>query len=362
MLWIIAGVACLTLILGVGFLLLAREERAPASAPSDAPAPDTTAPARAGAGGRRRASSGPLADEDPGGTTLGEIPPASGIPIARTASEELDVDMLSQEMWLEDDEPSGPVPRILVNAWGSTHTGRKREHNEDAYLILGGHEVYAIADGMGGYAAGEVAAAIAVETLREAFETGDVGELDPAAPRRGAELMAAIQRSNARIREEAATDPNKAGMGTTVVTARFSPGRKRVYVAHVGDSRCYRVRGDEMQQLTVDHTLGNLGITGKAAHKLSRAVGTFERVEVDLTIDEPQPGDHYLLCSDGLYKMVPEAMILEVVSRSRSTEETVAELVELANERGGRDNVTVVLVRIDEPDVEPDQSGEHRLG
>ena len=354
MLWIIAGIACVTLILGVGFLLLAREEAEPASAPplarASVPTPEV----------RRRASTGPI-NEDPDGTTLGEIPPASGIPIHPTASEEFDVEVMSQEMWLDDDEPSGPVPRIVVNAAGSSHTGRKREHNEDAYLILAGHEVYAIADGMGGYAAGEVAAAIAVETLREAFESGDMGELDPGAPRRGAELMAAIQRSNSRIREEAATDPNKAGMGTTVVTARFSPGRKRVYIAHVGDSRCYRVRGDEMQQLTIDHTLGNLGITGKAAHKLSRAVGTFERVEVDLTIDEPQPGDHYLLCSDGLYKMVPETMILDIVSRSESPAQTVAELVAIANERGGRDNVTVVLVRIDEPDVEPDQSGEHRL-
>lgn len=296
------------------------------------------------------------------GARLAPLPPPAGLPIA-TQSEELDraSALASTELWLEDDEETGPVPKIVVNAAAKSDPGKKRKHNEDAFLVWPEQEIYAIADGMGGYAAGEVAAQLAVTALREAFSSGDLGPLEEGLPKRGAELVAAVHIANERIRAEAKRDERKAGMGTTIVAARFSPGRRRVYIAHVGDSRCYRMRDGVLQQLTIDHTLAAMGIEGPTAGKLSRAVGVFDHVEVDLTVDEPRPGDRYLLCSDGLYKMLGDEVVREMLQDAESIEEAVEALVDAANERGGRDNVTVVLVRVDEPDVRPRESGEHRI-
>jgi len=343
MLWIIAAIAGAVMLAGIGFLALKGDE-------DEAPAGDGAASSEKSV--------------DPEGTTMASVPPPSGVPMHPSPSEELAAVLESQELWVEeDDEPTGPVPKILVRASGGTHPGQRREHNEDAFLVLAEHEVYAIADGMGGYAAGEVASAIAVDTVAEIFALGEFGDLEAGWPRRGAELASAIREANARVRKEASSDSAKTGMGTTFVSARFSPGRRRVYIAHVGDSRCYRVRDGEMKQLTTDHTLGAVGIKGPAASKLSRAVGVFDDIDVDLTIDEPSPGDFYLLCSDGLFKMIPEPEILEMIEKLKASE--LADLVEAlileANERGGRDNVSVVLVRIDEPDFDPGESGEHRL-
>ncbi len=342
MLWIIAAIAGAVMLAGIAFLALKGDD--------EPEAPTKKKDAR------------PLDDyEEPaGGTRLASDPPPSGI--AKTGpSEELGA-LESQELWLEEDEePTGPVPKIVVSASGGTHPGQRRDHNEDAFLVLAEHDVYAIADGMGGYAAGEVASAITVDSLAECFALGKFGELDDGWPRRGAELASAIREANTRVRAEAAKDDKKQGMGTTIVAARFSPGRRRVYVAHVGDSRCYRIRDKEMKQLTTDHTLGAVGIKGPAAGKLSRAVGVFDDVDVDLTIDEPHAGDYYLLCSDGLFKMVPEAEILPMITGAETLQKAVDHLITEANVRGGRDNVSVVLVRIDEPDFDPGESGEHRL-
>lgn len=341
-LWIIAAVAGAVLLAGVAYLVLKREDdkwEAPRGRqPWDSKPPDLD------------------------GSRLASIPPPAGVPRPQL-SEELSgsVALESQELWIEEDEPTGPVPKILVSSAGRTDPGRKREHNEDAYLLSPEHEVYAIADGMGGYAAGEIAAQLAVDTVREAFSGGDFGPLEEGFPRRGAELVSAIRRANARIREEASTDERKTGMGTTIVAARFSPGRKRVYIAHVGDSRCYRVRDGALKQLTTDHTLGAIGIQGPGSQKLSRAVGVFDEVDVDLSIDEPAPGDFYLLCSDGLYKMVPEGTIQLTIERGKTLEDAVVKLVALANERGGRDNVSVVVLRVDEPSFDGRESGEHRI-
>ena len=297
--------------------------------------------------------------DEPEGSRLASIPPPSGIPISSPSEEIPLVD--SQELPIDDDEPSGPIVKMVVAAHGATDRGREREHNEDSFLVFSEHEVYAVADGMGGYAAGEVASELAVETLRQAFESGELPAIEGGLPRRGAELMAVITRANARIRQAARDDERLVGMGTTLVAARFSPTRKRVYIAHVGDSRCYRLRDDSIEALTTDHTLSQMGIRGPSGAKLSRAVGAFENVEVDLTIDEPQIGDYYLLCSDGLSKFVPKPQILETVREAPSLDEAVAQLIQRANDRGGRDNVTLVLVRIDDPEFAPNESGEHRL-
>ena len=346
MLWIIAGIAALVLVAALAYLLLRREEpEAPQWDKPRNPLPWNGKPE----------------DEDPG-TTLGDVPPPAGVPIASTTMS-LEMGLESAEVFVEDEEDiTGPVARIVVSATGSTDPGLKREHNEDAFVLLPSYDTFAIADGMGGYAAGEVAARIAVDTLRECFDNARFGVVEEGVPRRGGELAAAVRLANQRIRDEASRDERKTGMGTTIVAARFSPGRKRVYIAHVGDSRCYRIRDNEIRKLTVDHTLGEMGITGKAAHKLSRAVGVFDAVDVDLTIDEPHVGDFYVLCSDGLYKMMPDDHIRDIVTAAPDLDAAVSALVQRANERGGRDNVSVVLVRVDEPALRPDrQSGEQSV-
>ncbi|HEY8430252.1 MAG TPA: protein phosphatase 2C domain-containing protein [Sandaracinaceae bacterium] len=293
---------------------------------------------------------------------LASIPPPAGLAPPTTFSQEADsIALESQELWIEDDEPTGPIPKILLRAAGRSDPGRKRKHNEDAFLLAPEHELYVVADGMGGYAAGEVASALAVETLAEAFADNEFGPLDEGMPRRGAELVAAIRLANARIRREALSDQRKAGMGTTVVAARFAPGKKRVYVAHVGDSRCYRLRDGELERLTHDHTLGALGIRGPSAAKLSRAVGAFDEVEVDLRVDEPRVGDHYVLCSDGLYKAVDDDAIRRAIEAAAAPEDAVDALVREANARGARDNVSVIVVRVDDPAVDVRESGEHRI-
>lgn len=300
---------------------------------------------------------------EPAGTSAATLPPpAAGLSFKVSLSEELDraSALESTELWM-DDEPTGPVAKIVLTAAGKSDPGRKRELNEDTLLVWSEREIYAIADGMGGYAAGEVASQLAIETLERVLTTGELGELEEGLPQRGAELMAAFRVANAAIRAEAKQDDHKSGMGTTLIAARFSPGRNRVYVAHVGDSRCYRIRDGHMRQLTTDHTLGAVGIVGKSASKLSRAVGAFDHVEVDLVVDEPRPGDHYLLCSDGLYKMLSDADILEVVEAGSSVQAIVEALVAEANDKGGRDNVSVVMVRVDEPHIDPRESGEHRI-
>jgi protein phosphatase len=126
-----------------------------------------------------------------------------------------------------------------------------------------------------------------------------------------------------------------------------------VYFANVGDARAYRIRGGAIQQLTTDHTLGAAGITGPAAAKLSRAVGIQETVEVDLEIDSPQVGDHYMLCSDGLSKMVPDDVTRGIILGDKNLDSVITKLIETANDRGGRDNISVILVRVDEVQKSP---------
>lgn len=302
-----------------------------------APAPEPAA----------RASISPKnSDEEPEGTKVASIAP----PAPAGKSVVIPMSELAVDVGMEEDDPTGPQALILVSAVGRTDPGRRRKHNEDAYLVMEDQAVFAIADGMGGYAAGEVASQLAVDVLQEAFNTRTfTGEPDPAMPRRGDELVRAIQMSNTAILTQARANEAQSGMGTTIVSCRFSPNKQRVYIAHVGDSRLYRIRDGEIKQLTTDHTLGAVGITGPAASKLSRAVGIQDVVDVDLNIDAPKVGDSYLLCSDGLSKMVPEPMIREVVEQHPDLDACVERLVTLANERGGRDNVTVILVRVKEP-------------
>jgi protein phosphatase len=248
----------------------------------------------------------------------------------------------------EDDAPTGPLPLILVTAVGRTDPGLKRTHNEDAYAILEDHHLFVIADGMGRHAAGEVASKLCVDAITEAFHTSSFGKpRAPALPRRASRLRGSIFLANERVYRESQANAAYTGMGTTVVGAYFSPNNQSVCIAHVGDSRCYRLRAGELTQLTADHTLGAAGIQGKTAALLSRAVGIEPNVDVDVSIEAPLPGDVYLLCSDGLSRMVQDSEIKDTLESAASLDEATRILIEKANARGGRDNITTILVRVD---------------
>ena len=250
----------------------------------------------------------------------------------------------------EEEEPTGPHALILVTAVGRTDPGLKRKHNEDAYTILENHHLFVIADGMGRHAAGEIASKLAVDAVTESFEKGVRASWTPegSLPKRASLLRNAILLANERIFHEAHEVEEYAGMGTTVVAGYFSPNNQRVYIAHVGDSRCYRYRGTSLTQITKDHTLGAAGIQGRSSSVLSRAVGVEERVEVDLTMESPLPGDVYLLCSDGLSRMVTDEEIGETLGAMKDLDACVAKLIDMANARGGRDNITTILVRVED--------------
>jgi protein phosphatase len=263
--------------------------------------------------------------------------PASAIPIVYDEDAALD-------------EPTRVNALILVSAASQTDQGRRRRRNEDSLLLLEDHHLFVVADGMGGHAGGDVASKMAVETIGEAFKKNVfAGEAYPDVPRRGSELALAIQMANKAIFDHAKANAAYQGMGTTVVSARFSPNKQRVYVGHVGDSRCYRLRNQVLTQVTTDHTMGAQGVVGPLASHLNRAVGVTPGVKVDLLIARPRPEDVYLLCSDGLSKMVADGDIQEILNQEPDLSKAVQKLVERANAKGGRDNITVILVQVKDP-------------
>lgn len=249
----------------------------------------------------------------------------------------------------EEEESTSPLARILVSAKGESDRGRKRRSNDDSLLFVPEFSLFAVADGMGDAAGGQVASSLAVETLRQAFERDSfVGDLqsDKPIPRRGRELASSILQANWAVFDAARANPTLSPIGTTLVTARFSPNKQRLYIGHVGDSRCYRLRAGTLRQLTTDHTMGVLGLRGPRARDLMQAIGVTADLSIDLIVDKPRPDDLYLLCSDGLPKMVSDREIKRVLTDEPDLEAAVHGLIDLANDHGGTDNVTVVLVKV----------------
>ncbi len=249
--------------------------------------------------------------------------------------------------------------RVLVA--GDTNVGMKRAHNEDAFEVIDEENLFLVADGMGGHASGEVASKMALDTLREFFKATSA---DPEATwpykmdkSRGYEenrLITGIKLANLRIHESAQREPKLRGMGTTVVTMLVID--EGVLIAHVGDSRVYRIRDGKMEALTDDHSLLNDYIKMKRLteeeienfpHKnvIVRALGMKDTVKVDTRLDHPQPGDLYLLCSDGLCGPVTDEEIHELASSTNDLKQAVARLIDRANANGGPDNVTVVICK-----------------
>jgi len=245
---------------------------------------------------------------------------------------------------------------------GLTDTGKVREHNEDTIAFDADIGLLVLADGMGGYNAGEVASGIAVKTIvnlvREAVEREDLGGTDTSTglTRPSIILRDSITRANKIIYQTARTQAQCEGMGTTVVAALFFDNR--ISIAHVGDSRLYRLRTNKFEQVTMDHSLlQELVDRGfyspeeaqRAANKnyVTRALGVESNVEVELKEVPVQKGDHYVLCSDGLSDMVEDSDIHLTVNTFNDNLETVAKhLIQLANDNGGRDNVSVVMAQV----------------
>jgi PPM family protein phosphatase len=238
----------------------------------------------------------------------------------------------------------------VVGAYAAkTDTGKKRRRNEDAFVLA--PPLFAVADGMGGAQAGEIASKLAAAAL----EDTDPGRLT--GPERVASL---IQEANRRVHERSSVDPATSGMGTTMTVALVEGDG--VVIGHVGDSRAYLVRGHEIEQITEDHSLVNeLLKSGKLSPEeaethpqrsvITRAVGTDPDVDVDSFTVHTQKGDVFLICSDGLTDMVDDSAILDTVEQHRDNlDRLTKQLVSAANRGGGEDNITVVAFSIGELD------------
>jgi protein phosphatase len=243
---------------------------------------------------------------------------------------------------------------VTLISYAATDVGRRRKHNEDAFLCDDGLGLWVVADGMGGQAAGEVASQQAVETVLEMVRRGLNGNPRSAQPVNHSRVLeSAVQAATYMVYGMAELDRDKAGMGTTLSAMLLSP--RGAVLAQVGDSRIYRIRANQAEQLTEDHTLVNWQLrqglispedarTSRQRNVITRAVGNREYVQVDLIETDVVLGDQFLLCSDGLHGYLrPDEIPDQVRAGGQSA---VDNLVQLANERGGKDNITAVLVEV----------------
>ncbi|MBI1910136.1 MAG: Stp1/IreP family PP2C-type Ser/Thr phosphatase [Deltaproteobacteria bacterium] len=268
---------------------------------------------------------------------------------------------------------------MKVNAYGLSDVGKKREKNEDSFLLNEEIGLYLVADGMGGHLGGEYASRLAVTTIEEVLkklredpestlttedsvDTADIGE----------RFKYAISVASARIFEQAARDPNLRGMGTTTVGLLIQDGK--AYIAHVGDSRAYLCHRSEIRQLTMDHSLVNeqlqagfISVKDARNHKfkniITRSVGFQESVDTDLQVRDLEPEDRYLLCTDGLTNLVDDEEIKKILSRrvihlgksskgdppkGDSPRGICEKLIDAANKKGGDDNITAIVITVEE--------------
>jgi protein phosphatase len=242
-----------------------------------------------------------------------------------------------------------------------THSGMVRTHNEDSVAFDAVNGLAVLADGMGGYNAGEVASGITISLMSTEIKQRLISQRPEDKNESGEDigvvlLRENVKKANAAIFSAAESQPQYSGMGTTVVSALFYDNR--VAVAHVGDSRMYRLRGDTLETITRDHSLLQEQIDGgmisvadarmsKNKNLVTRAVGIEPEVEVEIHVHEVQTGDIYLLCSDGLNDMVEDEDICTTLGMLKANLTLAAtQLIELANDNGGRDNVSVILIKV----------------
>ena len=249
---------------------------------------------------------------------------------------------------------------------GLTDVGSTREHNEDDFYLADGAEALCIvADGMGGHRSGEVASAMAIKAIvdyyRESMGQTDGEEIvEDDGTRRPMDefrLIRAIQQANKAVFTAASESEMYRGMGTTIVAGYFTD--KGVFLAHIGDSRAYRYRDGKLEQQTEDHSLANeyvrMGILQAEdvehfpyKNVITRACGLTDDVEVDVVFSEVEPGDLFILCTDGLTDMIPDRHLIELLKDADDLDELCKVLVARANENGGADNITLILARIEE--------------
>jgi serine/threonine protein phosphatase PrpC len=250
---------------------------------------------------------------------------------------------------------------LVLRAAGLTDVGRRRSSNEDVVLVRSDLFLYAVADGAGGHRSGEVASALAVRSLENYFgatvrRTHDQPEFDRFGMATGARrLSAAILKANADVIEIARATPEHRGMGTTIVAACFSPRSAMLHVGHAGDSRCYRLRGGHLEQLTQDHSLFTDVLEQRPElddelllrlprNVVTRALGFDPKLRISLRSHAVVASDRFLLCSDGLTGMVETATIAEILSEQAAPEAIAHRLVSQANSNGGADNISVLVV------------------
>ena len=265
-------------------------------------------------------------------------------------------------------------------AAGLSDVGLQREVNEDSFIILPEHRLFIVADGMGGHRAGDVASKMATHSISSFFQETSGSEdatwpfhFDPHLSVDENRLITGIKLANKRIFEASTRHREVHGMGTTVVGALFNKERKRLYIAHVGDSRAYRIRSGQIELLTRDHSLVNdyllvmPDMTDEQKEELpknviTRALGMQDSVTVDLVPVEPASADIYVLCSDGLSGMVQDGDILGIVREAGDDIERAArDLVQRANDNGGEDNVTVVVLQFTEDSVAEDTDSDRAM-
>ncbi len=251
-----------------------------------------------------------------------------------------------------------------IEAVGVTDEGRSRDHNEDALLVRNDMHLYVVADGAGGHNAGEVASALVVKSMENFFEATeptarnkpdlDRFDLETQARR----LAAAVHKANTDVMEIAGTSDDRRGMGSTVVAAYFRPQWRRMYLAHLGDSRCYRMRGQHLEVLTHDHTMQNdvmelrPDVEDAVLERLprsvvTRAIGMGDRVRVQIRSFTYARGDRYLLCSDGLYRELPPDALHGAMRSPEGPEEVADQLVRMANEADGSDNLSALVIDVE---------------
>ncbi len=255
---------------------------------------------------------------------------------------------------------------MRISSHGLSDVGKKRQKNEDSFLIDENAMLYVVADGMGGHLGGDFASKMAVETIVETINsleddpemTLQEGDIDVRAGDPQSYLRYAVGLASKRIFDKANEEVSLKGMGTTAVALFFR--NNKVYVANVGDSRGYRIRNENIQQITKDHSLvgeqiraGILSEEDARVHRLkniiTRSVGFQESVEADVDIRVIREGDRFLLCSDGLSNLILDDEIRDVVA-TNNIETACKRLVDIANERGGDDNITVVIAEVDSLD------------
>ena len=247
---------------------------------------------------------------------------------------------------------------------GKTDIGLVRAHNEDSLLVPREMALAVVSDGMGGHAAGDVASRITVETIDQYYrDTARSGPTTwpiklPSLEIEKQRMRVAIQLANSNIYETGVADGSKKGMGCTVDAIYFCQGR--FFIGHVGDSRVYRIREGRIQMLTEDHSLlndylrmkelsGDEGFHFPQKNVVVRALGLAAQVHVDVIADAFTVGDLFLLCSDGLCGMLDDRTMLEIATAKESLDSGCNELIKAANDAGGNDNITAILVRVEKP-------------